>query len=74
MYGKRSKGLILGLNPRMQNDVEHFKSKMSKIGGSGDLGDQLLELVKAKKTVATPEREKETGPTAKTSEKEAPKS
>lgn len=37
---------------RMQNDVEHFKTKMNKIAGSDDLGDRLLELVKAKKTEA----------------------
>lgn len=36
----------------MQNDVEHFKTKMNKIAGSDDLGDRLLELVKAKKTEA----------------------
>ncbi|KAJ5831810.1 Vacuolar protein sorting-associated protein 54 [Penicillium riverlandense] len=42
---------------RMQTDVEHFRSKLGKISGAGDLGDQLLELVNAK-TIASGESEK----------------
>lgn len=32
----------------MQRDAEHFQSKLSKIEGFGDLGERLLELVRAK--------------------------
>lgn len=37
---------------RMQRDAEHFRSKMGKIEGAGDLGDRLVELAQAK-TVTT---------------------
>lgn len=32
----------------MQRDAEHFRSKMGKIEGAGDLGDRLVELAQAK--------------------------
>lgn len=32
----------------MLSDVEYFNSKMSKIDGSGDLGDTLIQVVNAK--------------------------
>ncbi|KAL1963964.1 hypothetical protein VTN77DRAFT_7639 [Rasamsonia byssochlamydoides] len=38
---------------RMLADVEFFKSKISKIDGSGDLGDHLIQVVQAK--TITPE-------------------
>ncbi|KAL2001344.1 hypothetical protein VTN02DRAFT_1861 [Thermoascus thermophilus] len=38
---------------RMQSDIEFFSSKISKIDGAGDLGDHLLQVVKAK--TITPE-------------------
>lgn len=37
----------------MQSDVEFFSSKISRIDGAGDLGDHLLQVVKAK--TITPE-------------------
>ncbi|KAJ5941614.1 hypothetical protein N7516_001782 [Penicillium verrucosum] len=33
---------------RMQADVEHFRSKLSKIEGASEVGDKLLEVVRAK--------------------------
>lgn len=33
----------------MRRDAEHFDSKMSKIEGSGDLGERLIELAQAKR-------------------------
>ncbi|KAJ9192194.1 hypothetical protein DTO164E3_8482 [Paecilomyces variotii] len=38
---------------RMQSDVDFFKSKLSKLNGSGDLGEHLVQLVGAK--TITPE-------------------
>ncbi|KAL1870632.1 hypothetical protein Plec18167_007396 [Paecilomyces lecythidis] len=38
---------------RMQSDVDFFKSKISKLEGSGDLGEHLVQLVGAK--TITPE-------------------
>ena len=35
----------------MQADVEHFRTKLSKIEGASEVGDKLLEVVQAK-TVA----------------------
>lgn len=32
----------------MHRDAEYYNSKMSKIEGSGDLGDRLIELAQAK--------------------------
>lgn len=37
---------------RMLRDVEQFKTKMSKIEGSGDLGERLVELIQAKSVTA----------------------
>jgi len=33
---------------RMINDAAHFNSRISKLEGSGDLGEKILELVKVK--------------------------
>ncbi|KAJ5908633.1 Vacuolar protein sorting-associated protein 54 [Penicillium taxi] len=33
---------------RMKNDIEHFRTKLSKIEGADDLGKKLLDLVQAK--------------------------
>lgn len=56
---------------RMQRDAEHFRSKMGKIEGSGDLGDRLVELAQAK-TVAT-ETTPATGGTSSPSSSNSPK-
>lgn len=40
----------------MQTDIEHFRNKLGKISGAGNLGDQLLGLVNAK-TIASGESE-----------------
>ena len=39
---------ILTILSRMEADVEHFRAKLGKIDGAGNLGDKLLELVQAK--------------------------
>ncbi|KAJ5251341.1 hypothetical protein N7489_001751 [Penicillium chrysogenum] len=52
---------------RMQADVEHFRSKLSKIEGASEIGDKLLEVVQAK-TIAntnTNEPEKSETPSEK---------
>ncbi|KAL4894802.1 Vps54-like protein-domain-containing protein [Aspergillus ambiguus] len=53
---------------RLQRDAEHFQSKLSKIDGFGDLGEQLLELVKQKNTAepkdAAPEANSKASPEA----------
>lgn len=36
----------------MQADIEHFRTKLGKINGAGEVGDKLLELVQAKTTAA----------------------
>lgn len=33
---------------RMQADVEHFRTKLSKIEGASEVGKKLLEVVRAK--------------------------
>lgn len=46
----------------MLADIEHFRTKLGKINGAGEVGDKLLELVQAKTTAApvpTPEPEAE---------------
>ncbi|KAJ5222115.1 uncharacterized protein N7469_011002 [Penicillium citrinum] len=43
---------------RMLQDVEHLQSKLSKIDGSKELTDRLLEIVQSK-TIATPTEEPE---------------
>ena len=57
----------------MQNDAEHFRAKMGKIEGSGNLGERLVELVQAKKTESpapapTPEKPKAPEPSDSTAE------
>lgn len=42
----------------MLQDVEHLQSKLSKIDGSKELTDRLLEIVQSK-TIATPTEEPE---------------
>ena len=39
----------------MQQDVEHLQSKLSKIEGSKELTDKLLEIVQSKTITTTPE-------------------
>lgn len=43
---------------RMQNDIEHLETKLSKIEGSKELAAKLLEIVNAK-TIATTTTEPE---------------
>ncbi|CAI7601429.1 unnamed protein product [Penicillium glandicola] len=50
---------------RMQADVEHFRTKLSKIEGASEVGDKLLEVVRAKAITATNRPEK-----SETSEKQ----
>lgn len=45
----------------MQRDAEHFQSKLSKIEGFGDLGERLLELVRAKSVLPADLKEGSTG-------------
>lgn len=42
----------------MQNDIEHLRTKLSKIEGSEELVNKLLEIVNAK-TIATATKEPE---------------
>lgn len=52
---------------RMLEDVEHFRAKLGKIQGASEVGDKLIELVKAKPIAPAPaEAEK----TESTSEKQ----
>jgi vacuolar protein sorting-associated protein 54 len=39
---------------RMLTDVEYFNTKIGKIDGSGDLGDHLIQVVKAKTITPDP--------------------
>ncbi|CRL28101.1 Vps54-like [Penicillium camemberti] len=50
---------------RMQADVEHFRTKLSKIEGATEVGDKLLEVVRAKPITITNEPAK-----SETSEKQ----
>ncbi|KAF9246703.1 hypothetical protein DTO006G1_8066 [Penicillium roqueforti] len=43
---------------RMQADVEHFRTKLSKIEGASEVGDKLLEVVRAKTITITNEANK----------------
>ncbi|KAJ5165566.1 Vacuolar protein sorting-associated protein 54 [Penicillium coprophilum] len=43
---------------RMENDIEHFRTKLSKIEGASEVGDKLLEVVRAKTITTTDEPEK----------------
>lgn len=38
---------------RMQTDVEHFRTKLNKIEGASEVGDKLLEVVRAKPITIT---------------------
>ncbi|OQE35410.1 hypothetical protein PENCOP_c013G03102 [Penicillium coprophilum] len=49
----------------MENDIEHFRTKLSKIEGASEVGDKLLEVVRAKAITTTDEPEK-----SETSEKQ----
>lgn len=39
---------------RMLRDTEFFKSRISKIDGAGDIGDQLVNIVNAKAVAEEP--------------------
>ncbi|KLJ11101.1 hypothetical protein EMPG_13621 [Blastomyces silverae] len=47
---------------RMIADVEYFKAKIDKIDGSGDLGDHLVEIVRAKSVVSSPKPQSSPSP------------
>ncbi|PGH09844.1 hypothetical protein GX51_00531 [Blastomyces parvus] len=47
---------------RMIADVEYFKAKMDKIDGSGDLGDHLVGIVRAKPVVSSPKPQSSPSP------------
>jgi vacuolar protein sorting-associated protein 54 len=51
----------------MQADVEHFRTKLSKIEGASEVGGKLLEVVQAKviANVNTDEPEKSETPSEK---------
>lgn len=57
---------------RMVNDAAHFSSRISRLEGSGDLGEKILDIVKTKLVVSTPtaglddDEGKEASDTAKT--------
>ena len=40
---------------RMVSDVEFFKARIDKLDGAGDLGDHLIEVVKAKRITPAPQ-------------------
>jgi vacuolar protein sorting-associated protein 54 len=40
----------------MQADIEHFRSKLSKIEGASEVGDKLLDAVGAKTITSEPEK------------------
>lgn len=40
----------------METDIEHFRSKLSKIEGASEVGDKLLEVVRAKTITNEPEK------------------
>lgn len=40
----------------MLADVDHFRTKLSKIDGASDVGDKLLEIVQAKQVADEPEK------------------
>lgn len=49
---------------RMLEDVEHFRAKLGKIQGASEVGDKLLELVKAKPIAQAPAEAEKTEPTS----------
>lgn len=40
----------------METDIEHFRSKLGKIEGANEVGEKLLEVVKAKTIASQPEK------------------
>jgi vacuolar protein sorting-associated protein 54 len=48
-------------NNSMQADVEHFRTKLSKIEGASEVGNKLLEVVKAKAIASEPESSQSAG-------------
>lgn len=40
----------------MLADVDHFRTKLSKIDGASKVGDKLLDIVQAKKVTEEPEK------------------
>ena len=55
---------------RLKRDVDFFRNKISKIEGSGDIGDYLSDIVDAK-TVASEAAERQEGKEARDSESTA---
>ncbi|EQL32326.1 hypothetical protein BDFG_05459 [Blastomyces dermatitidis ATCC 26199] len=47
---------------RMISDVEYFKAKIDKIDGSGDLGDHLVGIVRAKSVASSPKPQSSPSP------------
>ncbi|OJD28334.1 hypothetical protein ACJ73_00259 [Blastomyces percursus] len=47
---------------RMISDVEYFKAKIDKIDGSGDLGDHLVGIVRAKSVASSPKLQSSPSP------------
>lgn len=41
----------------MLNDVDHFRTKLNKVAGAGELSDKLFELVQAKNVAAAEDEE-----------------
>ncbi|KAJ5795246.1 Vacuolar protein sorting-associated protein 54 [Penicillium paradoxum] len=41
---------------RMETDIEHFRSKLSKIEGASGVGNKLLEVVRAKTITSVPQK------------------
>lgn len=55
---------------RMQADIEHFRAKLDKIDGAGDLGDKLLELVQAKPIAAAASEAEKPEPASETKDQD----
>ncbi|KAJ6130836.1 Vacuolar protein sorting-associated protein 54 [Penicillium capsulatum] len=55
---------------RMLNDIEHFRAKLGKIAGAGDLGDKLFELVEEKAVASAKSEAKEPEPSDDKQEQE----
>lgn len=47
----------------MLADVDHFRTKLSKIDGASDVSDKLLEIVQAKQVADEPEKPEPAGET-----------
>lgn len=54
----------------MQADIEHFRAKLCKIDGAGDLGDKLLELVQAKPIAAAASEAEKPEPASETKDQD----